>query len=106
MDADTPQIDPLSKRVAHLRKAYARGLGHKASTLQAAAIERAARLTALSEQALVDPNVTINDRVRLDGAAHRARRDMQAVIGKRERAGPNLEQYLASLPDDGAAGGE
>jgi hypothetical protein len=94
MDADTQQIDPLSKRVAHLRKAYARGLGHKASTLQAAAIDRAARLTALSEQALVDPSVTINDRVRLDGAAQRARRDMQAQIGKREPVGPTLKDYL------------
>ncbi len=106
MDANTPQIDPLSKRIAHLRKAYARGLGHKASTLQAAAIDRAARLTALSEQALVDPNVTINDRVRLDGAAQRARRDMQAEIGKRERPAPTLAEYLASLPEDGAEGGE
>jgi len=100
MDAGTQQIDPLSKRVAHLRKAYARGLGHKASTLQAAAIERAARLTALAEQALLDPDVSINERVRLDGAAQRARRDMQVEIGKREPAGPNLEQYLASLPDE------
>ena len=79
----------------------ARGLGHKAgTTLQAAAIERAARLTALAEQALLDPDVSINDRVRLDGAAQRARRDMQVEIGKREPAGPNLEQYLASLPDE------
>ena len=104
MDADTTRIDPLSKRIAHLRKAYARGIGHRASTLQAAAMERAARLTALAEQALLDPNVTINDRVRLDGCAAKARREMAAVIGKREPArGDALERYLAAKQGETAA---
>jgi len=94
MDSDTPTIDALSerddrlkphddalaKRVAHLRKAYARGLGHRPSTLQSAAIDRCARLAALSEQALADPNVSNTDRVRLNGAYRRAKLDMDQLL--------------------------
>src|SRR6266487_2471454 len=45
-------IDSLQKRVADLRRAFAKGLGHKPSTLQAAAIRRAALLAAQAEQVL------------------------------------------------------
>jgi hypothetical protein len=104
LETNANRIDGLSKRTAHFRKAFARGLGRKANTLEAAAIERAARLTALAEQALVDPNVSINDRVRLDGCAAKARRDMQALIGKREPArGDALERYLSAKQGETAA---
>ena len=104
METDTARIDGLSKRTAHFRKAFARGLGRKASTLEAAAIERAARLTALAEQALVDPNVTINDRVRIDGCAAKARRDMQAVIGKRAtKPEMSLQDYVRSKATSASA---
>jgi hypothetical protein len=98
LDTNANRIDGLSTRTAHFRKAYARGLGRKATTLEAAAIERAARLTALAEHALVDPNVSINDRVRLDGCAAKARRDMAAVLAKPvSKPGTDaLRDYLAS----------
>jgi hypothetical protein len=72
--------DSLAKRICALRRAYAVGLGHKPSTIQAAAIMRAATLQAQAEAALHDPTITINDRVRLDGAARRAIRDMRTVL--------------------------
>ena len=87
MDSDTPTIDALSerddrlsRRVAYLRRAFARGLGHKPTTLESAAIARCAQLTALSEQALVDPAVSLTDKVRIDGSAARARAAMDALL--------------------------
>jgi hypothetical protein len=80
LDQNRPATDALTKRIRHFRKAFAVGLGHRPSTLQAAAIDRCARLAALSEQALADPNTTNNDRVRLDGAYRRARIDMDALL--------------------------
>jgi hypothetical protein len=88
--------DALTKRIAFLRKAYAKGLGHRPSALQSAAILRAARLTALSEQAALSPETSANDLVRLDGAAYRARRDMAAILNaaNREKDRPSLDAYL------------
>ena len=89
-------IDSLQKRVADLRRAFAKGLGHKPSTLQAAAIRRAAMLAAQAELVLADPTASINDKVRIDGAARRALTDMQAVLAAKRKPEPTLEQYLAS----------
>jgi hypothetical protein len=89
--------DTLSKRIAHFRKAFAKGLGRRPSALQNAAMLRAARLTALAEAAALDPTTTANDLVRLDGAARRARLDMKAtLVAKREQLGPTLAEYIAS----------
>ena len=101
MEANATRIDGLSKRIAHFRKAYARGLGRKASTLEQAAIDRAARLTALAEAAALDPDSALNDIVRLDGAAQRARRDMEALLvqGKRAPTPANASQRLPSLAE-------
>jgi hypothetical protein len=76
---DAPKSS-LSERIYRLRKAFAVGIGRKPSTIEAAAMTRAATLLAQSEFALHDPTVSINDRVRLDGAARRAIRDMQTVL--------------------------
>ena len=91
-------MDLLAKRISHLRKAYAKGLGHKPSTLQSAAINRAARLTALAEQAAADPQANANTIVRLDHAAARARRDMAVVLHAGRPKAPTanaLREYLA-----------
>jgi hypothetical protein len=92
MDDDTAATDALAKRIAHLRKAYAKGLGHRPSTLQSAAIMRAAKLTAEAERALADPTVSINDKVRIDNAADRARRALDHKA--RAPAGPTLQDYV------------
>jgi hypothetical protein len=94
---DRMHTDALSTRIARFRKAFGRGLGHKPNTLESAAILRAATLTAKAEQAALDPGTTLNDLVRVDAAAARARRDMeQATRAAKERPEPTLEQYLAS----------
>jgi hypothetical protein len=89
-------FDALSKRIRYLKRAFGKGLGHKPSTLQSAAIARAAVLTAKAEQAALDPDTTLNDLVRVDAAAARARRDMeQATRASKARPEPTLDQYLA-----------
>jgi hypothetical protein len=96
MESNAFASDALSKRVAHLRKAYAKGLGHKPSTLEAAALLTAARLTAEAERALADPAVSLNEKVRIDGAARRARADMKATLqaNKRDLPAPSLGAVL------------
>lgn len=80
MNTDTLATDPLSKRTAELRKLFAKGTGRKPNRLEAMAIKRAALLTAKCEAAALDPETTANDLVRLDGAARKARADMQLVL--------------------------
>lgn len=101
METNTSRIDSLSKRTGHFRKAFARGLGRKASTLEQAAIDRAARLAALAEAAALDPDSNLNDVVRTDGAAQRARRDMEALLrqGKREPVHGPLGERLPTLTE-------
>jgi hypothetical protein len=85
MARDSIAIPQFSERISYLKRVYAKGLGHKPSTLQAAAIHRAAALAVRLEAALLDPDITANDLVRLDGAARRARLDMQAVLAPSKR---------------------
>ena len=84
--------DPLAKRVAYLRKVFARGVGKTPSAKQKLALARAALLTAKAEQAAEDPLTGANDLVRLDGLAARARRDLQLLI---DREAPKTEMTLS-----------
>jgi hypothetical protein len=70
MESNTSTSDALSKRVAHLRKAYAKGLGHKPSTLESAALLTAARLNAEAEFALADPSVSLNEKSLVKASGH------------------------------------
>jgi hypothetical protein len=54
---------------------------------------RAATLAAQAEQVLADPAATVNDKIRIDGAARRARLDMQAVLQ------PERDQRVMGLGD-------
>lgn len=108
MARDTIADDALSKRIAHFKKAFGKGLGHKPSTLQSAAILRAATLTAKAEAAALDPGTTANDVVRLDHAAARARAEMFAMLAAKQ--GPDddasdLDRYLQrrAAESEGAA---
>jgi hypothetical protein len=95
--------DALSKRVKHFKKAFGKGLGHKPSTLESAAILRAATLTAKAELAAADPTTSANDLVRLDNAAARARSDMWAALrAPKTEATPSILQY-ARLVAKGAS---
>jgi hypothetical protein len=97
LETNANRIDGLSKRSAHLRKAFARGLGRKATTLEAAAIARAATLTARAEAAANDPDITLNDVVRADNAAQRARAAMAALIAKPKPSARDAVPSLAEL---------
>lgn len=98
MDIDALTADPLEQRIRALRKAMARGLGHRPSRLQSMALARAARLTALAEAAAAN-SADANAVVRLDGAASRARRDWQrmldADVSRSETNGS--DPYIAAL---------
>ena len=98
MESHNPQNDALSKRIVHFRKAFARGLGHRPSALQSAAMLRAATLAAQAELVLADPAASINDKVRIDGAARRALIDMRATLQskrKPDHTPSDLDAYLA-----------
>ncbi len=100
MDSEPTQNDTLSKRVRYFRKVFAIGIGRRASPMQAAAILRAAMLSAEAERALLDPSISLNDKTRVDGAAARARRDMERVLAAHKSAHaapPSLAEYLASV---------
>jgi hypothetical protein len=92
MEMDRSTATALEKRVAHLRKAFARGLGRKASVLEATAILRAAKLTAFAEFATSAPGVSLTDLVRLDHAAERARAAMARTLAKARDRVPSLEE--------------
>ena len=76
----SPAPDALAKRIAHYRRTFTRGLGHKTSGVQSNAVMHAAILTARAELAALDPAVTLNDLVRLSNEARRARADMTAAL--------------------------
>lgn len=86
MDSDSSPIEPLAKRTAYFRRLFARGIGRTPTALQRLAITTAARAQAKAEAAALDPATSANDFVRLTRCAALAKRDMEAVIGKREPA--------------------
>ena len=98
MDMDQSSATQLEKRVARLRKSYAKGLGRKATFLEAAAIQRAAKLTAIAEFALSNPGVSLTDKVRLDNCAAKARTAMATALAKaRDRVPtPSLQELMAA----------
>jgi hypothetical protein len=97
MALESPTVSPLAKRVEYLKRLFARGIGRTPTAKQKLALNRAALLTAKAEQAAVDPLTSANDLVRLDGAASRARRDLQYLIDRRapETGATLLDRYLA-----------
>src|SRR5262245_1929194 len=70
------------KRITELRKAFQRCLRRKPTMIERTAIERAARLTARAEAAAIDPDVTLDDLVRIDNLAARARARLADLIGE------------------------
>ena len=93
MNNDAAQIEWLNQRVSYFRKQFARGLGRKATPIEAAALARAASWTARSELAQRDKTVTHNDAVRVDRLAAASRRDWERIkaAGRVERV-PTLAE--------------
>jgi hypothetical protein len=95
-----------AKRARGLAEAFKAELGGTITASVRMAIERAAQLVALSEDARVrrlagDPNITLDDLVRIDNAAVRAVR----ALGIKPRAEPKrgLREYVAELAAADAA---
>jgi hypothetical protein len=82
----------LEKRVAYLKRIFARGFGKTPSARMKLALHRAALMTAKAELALANPLTSANDCIRLDGAAARARADLQKLVSQRV---PQTEMTLA-----------
>jgi hypothetical protein len=83
-------------RIAALSRAFRRHLlrgNGKPSTLEAHALRRAAVLTARAEAAAADPSVSVDEIVRIDNAAARARAAFAKVI--RDRWGSAPPTYRA-----------
>jgi hypothetical protein len=76
---------PLDGRVAVLRRAYQRQLNRRPTTLERAAMERAARLVAKAEAVAIDAAVTVDDVVRITNLARRAEVSLYALIGSPAR---------------------
>ena len=96
-DRPKPHNEPLARRIGYFRKIYGKGIGHKPTALQGAAISRAAVLTAIAEAAAINPAVSINDVVRADNAAARARAAMAALIDKPKPSTRDAVPSLAEL---------
>lgn len=97
-NARTLPTDPLQRRIAQLRRTFAQGIGGKASALQAQIIQNAAILTARAEAAALDPGCTINQVVRAENLARRARADMRAMIeAEREPAHESYDDEIRQM---------
>jgi hypothetical protein len=96
MTAESIIASPLAKRIENLKRLFARGIGRTPTAKQKLALARAALLTAKAEQAAADPLTRANDLVRLDGAAARARRELQYLIDRRvPETEMTLQRYAA-----------
>jgi hypothetical protein len=88
-----------ARRVEVLRRAYTRAIGHKATTIERAAVLKAALLTAKAEAAALDPTVPVAELTKLVNIADRAVRQL-GLDGLHRRArveGPSpLSKYLAA----------
>jgi hypothetical protein len=64
---------------------------------------RAAALAAQAELILADPAASINDKVRIDGAARRALIDMRTTLQSKRKPDQKLSDLDAYLAQKGAA---
>jgi hypothetical protein len=87
--------DAQSKRIAQLRRAYQKQLNAHPTTIQRALMHRAAVMTAKAEACACDPHTSLDDLVRVDHAAQRARLEMTASFGRATEVIPSLSELLA-----------
>jgi len=85
-------IPSINQRAEELARAWQRVLRQRPTALQRAAIRRASLLSARAEIAAADASISLNDLVRLDGAAQRARSKLHDLIGPPVRRPPRLRR--------------
>jgi hypothetical protein len=93
--------EPHARRVEQLRRAYQRELGRQATTIERAAMLKAALLTAKAEAAALDPTVPVEDLTKLVNLADRAVRGLPTRRPQRLTLRERLE--LEAQADDGEA---
>jgi hypothetical protein len=88
MAQETASITPDVATIRRFRRAFVRGLnpGRRLNSTGDALVVRAITLTIASQRALLDPNTTVNDKVRLDRLAALARRDAKRAVDAGRRA--------------------
>ena len=89
----------LGRRIAKLTAAYTAAVGGQLTPLRKEAIDRAAELTAIAEQArgahMRDGVVTLNHVVRAERNATQARRELGLVdMTAKQRSAPDLYEQL------------
>ena len=93
---------PLDKEnIRRFRSSFIRsiGLGRRPTIVEGSAIDRAVLLMIQARSAMTDPNVSHCDRVRLDGAARRAARDVVELIASTRKQSSSLSDYLKAHAD-------
>ncbi len=72
-----------ARRVRTLKRAFQRELGRHPTVVERAAMNRAAVLSARAEAAAIDTSISLEDVVRIDNTASRARAAWDRLRGKR-----------------------
>jgi hypothetical protein len=97
LDPATFPVPPVPTKIQKRRQQFAMVPGRKPTTLEAAAVQRAANLTAIAEFALANPSISLTDLVRLDHSAERARAAMAATLAKARNTVPTLEELGVAI---------
>jgi CO/xanthine dehydrogenase FAD-binding subunit len=87
------------RRVRELRVAFRKQMPrpHRLLNAEKLILTRAAQLTALAERCAGDPNVPINDVIRMDHCAARARAAWARLIAAKPAAQPTLQDYREAM---------
>jgi hypothetical protein len=80
--------DAQARRITALKRAFQRELGRKPTLLQSTLIQRACVMTAKAEAAALDPSVTTEIFIRIDGRASKARQIAFDAIAAAKPAAP------------------
>jgi hypothetical protein len=94
-------LDTIKNRTKIIRRALARGLGHRPSVLQEVALTRCALLQAQAEAILLDPKAGVHARLRMTAAARQALRDLPTLLKegrKPKRRGLTLGEAMRAAP--------
>jgi hypothetical protein len=94
IDVATKPSEAFSRRVQHFRRVLAKGVGRSPPSLLKLVLDRAAALCAEEERAMRNPKVSIEIKVRLAGAARRARHDVAIMVGNKAEPEPTLSELM------------
>ena len=91
------EFEPISNRYRAFGRAFGQGKGLRPNAYQRALLSRAATLAAEADKVLADPLATVNDKVRIAGAADRAYAAMEKSLETTRKQAPN--EFAAMLAE-------